>query len=155
MSHELLTGRPPFPKGKAREIMNQHMTTPPISLRTLRPDIRSELDTIVLAMLAKKPDDRPDDADGLAATLLAALHLDRIAGRRPGPGHCVGTGRGPWDTGPGSEGHLPARHHHSPGGHRDYFPERHDLCLMTAGRLPSTLLSRTRRQKWAEYVCLG
>ena len=71
--HELLTGRPPFPKGKAREIMNQHMNTPPASLRTLRPDIPSELDTIVLTMLAKKPDDRPDDADGLAATLLAVL----------------------------------------------------------------------------------
>ena len=71
--HELLTGRPPFPRGKAREIMNQHMNTPPTSLRTLRPDIPNELDTIVLTMLAKKPDDRPDDADGLAATLLAAL----------------------------------------------------------------------------------
>ena len=71
--HELLTGRPPFPRGKAREIMNQHMNTPPASLRTLRPDIPDELDTIVLTMLAKKPDDRPDDADGLAAILLAAL----------------------------------------------------------------------------------
>ena len=71
--HELLTGRPPFPRGKAREIMNQHMNTPPASLRTLRPGIPDELDTIVLTMLAKEPGDRPDDADGLAATLLAAL----------------------------------------------------------------------------------
>jgi WD40 repeat protein len=71
--HELLTGRPPFSRGKAREIMNQHMNTPPTSMRTLRPDIPNELDTIVLTMLAKKPNDRPNDADGLAATLLAAL----------------------------------------------------------------------------------
>jgi WD40 repeat protein len=71
--HELLTGRPPFPRGKAREIMNQHMNTPPTSMRTVRPDIPNELDTIVLTMLAKKPDDRPNDAGGLAETLLAAL----------------------------------------------------------------------------------
>ena len=71
--HELLTGQPPFPRGKAREIMNQHLNTPPASLRTLQPDIPSELDAIVLTMLAKKPDGRPDDAAGLTATLLAAL----------------------------------------------------------------------------------
>jgi WD40 repeat protein/serine/threonine protein kinase len=71
--YELLTGRPPFPRGKAREIMKQHASTPAASLRTLRPDIPSELDAIVLAMLAKKPGDRPEDAEGLAAALLAAL----------------------------------------------------------------------------------
>src|SRR3984885_2338870 len=71
--HELLTGRPPFPNGRAREVMHQHMTTRPASLRTRRPEIPEELDAIVLTMLAKKPDDRPDDADGLAATLLAFL----------------------------------------------------------------------------------
>ena len=71
--HELLIGLPPFPRGKAREIMNQHMNTPPASLRTFRPDISSELDTIVLTTLAKDPDDRPDNAGGLAATLVAVL----------------------------------------------------------------------------------
>ncbi len=77
--HELLTGQPPFPRGKAREIMNQHMNTPPTSLRTLRPDISSELDTIVLTTLAKDPGDRPHDAGGLATTLAAVLRLGASA----------------------------------------------------------------------------
>jgi eukaryotic-like serine/threonine-protein kinase len=83
--HELLTGRPPFPRGKAREIMNQHMNTPPASLRTLRPGIPSELDAIVLSMLAKKPGDRPDDADHLAAILLAALRPRAAAAGQGAP----------------------------------------------------------------------
>ena len=94
--HELLTGRPPFPKGKIREIMNQHMTTLPASLRTLRPDIPSELDTIVLTMLAKKPDDRPDDADRLAATLLAVLRpAAPAAGQRVPPAAAAPAGPAP------------------------------------------------------------
>jgi WD40 repeat protein len=87
--HELLTGRPPFPNGRAREVMHQHMTTPLASLRTRRPEIPEELDAIVLTMLAKKPDDRPDDADGLAATLLAFLRPGAPAaanGARPASG---------------------------------------------------------------------
>ena len=73
--HELLTGQPPFTKGKAREIMNQHMNASPASLRTLRPDIPGDLDTIVLTMLAKDPGDRPNDAGSLAAMLQATLRL--------------------------------------------------------------------------------
>ena len=71
--YELLTGQPPFAWGKARDIMNQHINTPPASLRTFRPDIPGQLDTIVLTMLAKDPGDRPDNAGNLAATLEAIL----------------------------------------------------------------------------------
>jgi eukaryotic-like serine/threonine-protein kinase len=82
--HELLTGQPPFPRGTVREIMNQHMNTPATSPRTLRPDIPSELDAIVLTLLAKKPDDRPNDADGLAATLRTVLRpVASAAGQSP------------------------------------------------------------------------
>ena len=98
--HELLTGGPPFPKGKAREIMHQHLTTPPASLRTLRPEIPEELDAIVLTMLAKKPDDRPDDAGSLAATLLAVLYP---------PASAVGQGAPPAAARPaGPAGPVPA-----------------------------------------------
>jgi eukaryotic-like serine/threonine-protein kinase len=94
--HELLTGQPPFPRGKAREIMNQHVNTPPASLRTLRPDIPNELDRIVLTMLAKKPDDRPDDADGLVATLLTALRpVAPAAGQGVPPAPAASAGPAP------------------------------------------------------------
>lgn len=71
--YELLTGQPPFSRGNAREIMNQHMNASPASLRTLRPDIPGDLDSIVLSMLAKDPGDRPNDAGSLAAMLRATL----------------------------------------------------------------------------------
>ncbi|HLM88095.1 MAG TPA: serine/threonine-protein kinase [Streptosporangiaceae bacterium] len=71
--YELLTGRPPFSAGGQRAIMNQHMNMPPVSPRTLRPDIPRELDSIVLNMLAKDPGDRPADADVVAARLEAVL----------------------------------------------------------------------------------
>jgi eukaryotic-like serine/threonine-protein kinase len=71
--YELLTGRPPFPAGGQRAIMNKHMNTPPTDPRILRPDIPRELDGIVLEMLAKDPGDRPADADVVAARLDAVL----------------------------------------------------------------------------------
>ncbi len=80
--YELLTGRPPFPAGGQRAIMNQHMNTPPVSPRTLRPDIPRELDSIVLAMLAKDPGDRPADADVVAARLEAVLAVRTSAADR-------------------------------------------------------------------------
>lgn len=73
MLYELLTGRPPFVAGGQRAIMNQHMNTPPVSPRTLRPDIPRELDSIVLDMLSKDPGDRPADAAVVAARLEAVL----------------------------------------------------------------------------------
>ena len=77
--HELLTGQPPFARGKARDIMNQHINTPPASLRTFRPDIPGQLDTIVLTMLAKDRRGRPDNASNLAATLEAVLRQGAFA----------------------------------------------------------------------------
>jgi WD40 repeat protein/serine/threonine protein kinase len=92
--HELLTGQPPFSRGKAREIMNQHMNAPLASLRTLRPDIPGELDTTVLTMLAKDPGDRPEDAGSLAAMLQAALRPGTPAVGQSAPPH-VATSAGP------------------------------------------------------------
>lgn len=85
--YELLTGQPPFWRGNAREIMNQHMNTLPASLRTLRPDIPGELDTIVLTTLAKDPGDRPDDAGSFAAALQAALSLGAPVFGQSAPPH--------------------------------------------------------------------
>jgi eukaryotic-like serine/threonine-protein kinase len=79
--YELLTGQPPFTRGQAREIMNQHMNASPASLRTLRPDIPGDLDTIVLTMLAKDPGDRPNDAGSLAAMLQATLRSGAPVGQ--------------------------------------------------------------------------
>jgi WD40 repeat protein len=71
--YELLTGQPPFSGGGQRAIMNQHLTKPAADPRTLRPDIPAGLESIVLTMLAKEPDDRPAGAGVVAAKLEAVL----------------------------------------------------------------------------------
>lgn len=55
----MLTGRPPFTGAPPLEILRQHVTSDPPHLTTLVPDIPPDLDTLVAAMLAKHPADRP------------------------------------------------------------------------------------------------
>lgn len=57
--HEIVTGRVPFPETAARSYQDHHVNTPAVPMRTLRPDLPAELDDLVLAMLAKRPGQRP------------------------------------------------------------------------------------------------
>ncbi|GGM57769.1 hypothetical protein GCM10012275_31230 [Longimycelium tulufanense] len=67
--YELLCGRPPFTGGIA-EVMYAHVNTPPDAPSTLRPDVPEDLAQLVLALLAKSPDQRPDP-DAFQAALSA------------------------------------------------------------------------------------
>ncbi|WP_053170725.1 WD40 repeat domain-containing serine/threonine protein kinase [Streptomyces sp. SBT349] len=68
---ELLAGRLPFLGGPSTYAwMHQHVEQAPPSLRALRPDVPGRLEALVLALLAKRPGDRPD-ARTLAAELAA------------------------------------------------------------------------------------
>ncbi|MEV6924537.1 serine/threonine-protein kinase [Dactylosporangium sp. NPDC051485] len=58
--HEMLTGRVPFVETTSRSHRDHHVNTPAASMRTVRGDVPSALDELVLAMLAKQPGDRPD-----------------------------------------------------------------------------------------------
>jgi serine/threonine-protein kinase len=77
MLHEILTGSPPF-SGPALDVLLQHATDPPPPMSSVAPDLSPLLDAPVLAMLAKRPEDRP--ASALAAVL--ALAAQDIAARR-------------------------------------------------------------------------
>jgi serine/threonine-protein kinase len=73
----LLTGRAPFEADDAVTLMQLHASAPPPPPSALSElPIPSELDTTVLACLAKDPRDRPASADVLVQTLdrLAAAH---------------------------------------------------------------------------------
>ncbi|WP_345638046.1 protein kinase domain-containing protein [Rugosimonospora acidiphila] len=67
--YEMVTGRVPFVETTARSYQDHHVNTPPSSLRLLRSDVSTELDDLVVAMLAKRPADRPD-AETVYDTLL-------------------------------------------------------------------------------------
>jgi tRNA A-37 threonylcarbamoyl transferase component Bud32 len=54
----LVTGRPPFERDSALEMMAAHLHEKPISTRELRPNIPIDLDSVILRCLEKKPADR-------------------------------------------------------------------------------------------------
>jgi serine/threonine protein kinase len=54
----LLTGRVPFPGGSMREKMNRHLSTPPVPLVELRPEVPARLAAVVDRMMAKAPEHR-------------------------------------------------------------------------------------------------
>jgi serine/threonine protein kinase len=54
----LLTGKPPFPGGKAGQKLIWHQVRTPASVRKLRPEVPEEMAAIVARMLAKDPKER-------------------------------------------------------------------------------------------------
>src|SRR5205807_2542439 len=59
IAFELFTGRTVFRSGSAVAVVAMHMNETPARAITLAPDLPLELDDLVAAMLAKKPDQRP------------------------------------------------------------------------------------------------
>ncbi|RMI37852.1 serine/threonine-protein kinase [Streptomyces triticirhizae] len=68
--YEIATGAPPFDLGDPWAILIGHRDTPPEPPRTLRPELPEGLERFVLALLAKDPDERPEDAAALLRQLL-------------------------------------------------------------------------------------
>ncbi|WP_405629966.1 protein kinase [Streptomyces sp. NBC_00016] len=60
--HELLAGEPVFSGDNEYQLLHQHMKAPPKPLRTLRPEVPEDLETLILDLLAKVPEQRPADA---------------------------------------------------------------------------------------------
>src|SRR5262249_40237472 len=58
MIHEMLTGTVPF-DGPSLDVMLQHASDPPPPMSNVRAELPAALDAPVLAMLAKRPKDRP------------------------------------------------------------------------------------------------
>lgn len=67
--YQMLTGRHPFPGGDTNSIMYQIVNEAPQKPSLLNPEIIGVLDDIVLRCLAKKPEDRYQDANDLADKL--------------------------------------------------------------------------------------
>ena len=76
--YALLTGQPPFAEGPPLAIMLQHINAAPAAPRTIRPDIPSELDRLVLELLAKDPARRPADAGHVIAALRALCYTPTV-----------------------------------------------------------------------------
>lgn len=62
ITHEMLTGTPPFLGDSGIDVLVQHVSEQPPPMSTICPDVPKVLDAPVLAMLAKRPGDRPATA---------------------------------------------------------------------------------------------
>ncbi|MEU7041971.1 tetratricopeptide repeat protein [Streptomyces varsoviensis] len=67
--YEIATGAPPFDLDDAWSVLVGHRDTPPEPLRGHRPDLPEPFERIVLDLLAKDPEDRPQDAADLGHRL--------------------------------------------------------------------------------------
>jgi archaellum biogenesis ATPase FlaH/tetratricopeptide (TPR) repeat protein len=62
MLYEMVTGRPPFVGDDSVAIIGQHINTPPVSPAWHRADLPPALDTLIMQLLEKDPDKRPESA---------------------------------------------------------------------------------------------
>ncbi|MGA8849590.1 MAG: protein kinase [Dehalococcoidia bacterium] len=69
MLYEMVTGRPPFVGDDSVAIIGQHINTPPVSPTWHRADLPQALETLILQLLEKDPEKRPESA----AVVLQAL----------------------------------------------------------------------------------
>lgn len=66
--YECAVGRPPF-TGDLEALLEAIQTEPPVRPKLVRPELPAELDALLVALLAKHPDQRPADARELAERL--------------------------------------------------------------------------------------
>jgi serine/threonine protein kinase len=76
--HEVLTGKPLFDGDGTMDVFFKHTSEAPTPMSHVCPDLPSDLDAPVLAMLAKKPKDRPDSA---GAAIRDLIERARAAGQ--------------------------------------------------------------------------
>ena len=69
--YEMLTGRAPFLGDDAVGVISQHINTPPLTTIWHNSGVPPDLDDLVIRLLAKVPEERPDSAAEVAAALAA------------------------------------------------------------------------------------
>ncbi|WP_326829111.1 serine/threonine protein kinase [Streptosporangium sp. NBC_01810] len=84
--HELLTGRQLFTGPSEYSVMNQHVNARPTAVGRLRPDVPKELDELILAMVEKRPEDRPATAAEVHDRLMPYLAGTGPLGDMTAPG---------------------------------------------------------------------
>ena len=70
IAYQMLVGEPPF-TGTTGNVMQEHLTTAPSSLRERNTKVRKRAAQVVMKALAKKPEDRPQTAAAFASALRA------------------------------------------------------------------------------------
>ncbi len=69
MLYEMVTGRPPFLGEDPTAVISQHINTPPVAPSWLTERCPPDLEAVILHLLAKSPDTRPESAAEVRAAL--------------------------------------------------------------------------------------
>ncbi len=83
--YEMLTGRTPFQSEHIAEVIHRQAYQIPTPPSALRSEISPQLDSLVLACLAKNPENRPPSAQALATALRGLAQFSPPAPATPGP----------------------------------------------------------------------
>ncbi|WNI19301.1 serine/threonine-protein kinase [Actinacidiphila sp. ITFR-21] len=92
--YELATGAPPFDLGDAWSILVGHRDTEPEPPRVKRPELPEELQRLILDLLAKDPEHRPQDAADVHGRLKAMRAAAGVAAHPVAPAELPGWARG-------------------------------------------------------------
>jgi eukaryotic-like serine/threonine-protein kinase len=68
MLYEMVTGGPPFAGDDAVAIISQHLRTPPVAPAWRNPEVPAPLDALIVSLLPKDPDGRPQSAAEVGGT---------------------------------------------------------------------------------------
>ncbi|MFD5540308.1 protein kinase [Streptomyces sp. NPDC127079] len=71
--HELLSGEVPFAGSTALGVLHRHLYEPPVPVRRTRPEVPEPLENLVLRLLAKDPQHRPESAQEVYEDLAPLL----------------------------------------------------------------------------------
>jgi serine/threonine protein kinase/tetratricopeptide (TPR) repeat protein len=77
MLYEMVTGRPPFVGEDSVSIIGQHINTPPVSPTWHRADLPPALETLILQLLEKDPQKRPESA-AVVQQALESIEVGKI-----------------------------------------------------------------------------
>jgi serine/threonine-protein kinase len=75
IAFELLTGRPPYMRSSAAELIAAHVREPAPPVSHMRPEVPPALDELVLRMMAKEPERRPASMDAVVAEVERLLAM--------------------------------------------------------------------------------
>jgi serine/threonine-protein kinase len=80
---EMICGRPPFVSTGFGELVDMHLNQPPPSPRSLVPELPAEVEGLILAALAKKPEARTQTMGELQAALKSAAEGRKVGVSTP------------------------------------------------------------------------
>ena len=69
MLYEMVSGRPPFIADQLVGVISQHINTPPVAPSWHNPEVPQVLETLILRLLAKAPEERPESANEVGRAL--------------------------------------------------------------------------------------